>query len=268
MSVEDIFCAVAALVPSQRNSNSVVALCYHRVSDHYDGTSLDRFTISRELLARHLSIILESGMSVIGPDQFLQVTGPAVMITFDDNLLSHVSDALPVLEEFGMNGTFFLNPAELDQPGLLTSSQVDTLLSAGMWVGAHSDDLNVASLYSPDDFERQVSLCHGFLDSLGMPLAWAYPGGYIGSFDTVHDDILKQHEFSLRFSTLEMPRNSQGSNHVQGRYVVRKNTSDRYFRSALAGGLQLLRFYKKTKAKFWPMPRKKAGRIDTAGSLT
>ena len=57
MSVEDIFCTVAALVPSQRNSNSVVALCYHRLSDHYDGTPLDRFTISRELLARHLSMI-------------------------------------------------------------------------------------------------------------------------------------------------------------------------------------------------------------------
>ena len=142
------------------------------------------------------------------------------------------------------------------------------MLSAGMWVGAHSDNLNVVSLYAPDDFKRQVSLCRGFLDSLGMPLTWAYPGGYIGSFHTAHDDILKQHGFSLRFSTLEMPRNSQGSNYVQGRYVVRKNTSDRYFRSALAGGLQLLRFYKKTKAKFRPMPRNKAGRIDTARSST
>lgn len=264
MSLEDFFCAVAALVPSRRNGNSVVALCYHRLSDSYDGGPLDRFTISPKLFERHLSILLESGLDVIGPDRFWQVTRPAVMITFDDNLESHVRHVLPILADFGVTGTFFLNPADVDHAGLLTSSDVDALLSQGMWVGAHSDDLNVASWSTPDDFKRHASICREFLDSVGMPLTWAYPGGYIGSFKTAHDDILKQHGFRLRFSTLEMPCDPRDSKRVQGRYVIRRNCSDRYFRAALAGGLHLLRFYKEVRARILPMPRIKAGRIGAA----
>ena len=262
MSLEDFFCTVAALVPSRRKNDSVVAICYHRLSDHYDGTPLDRFTISPKLFSRHLTIILESGLDVIGPDQFWATTKPAVMITFDDNLLSHVREALPVLVEFGVTATFFLDPGDLDQTGMLTSNEIDSLLAAGMWVGAHSDDLNVVSTVAPDEFERQVVPCREFLESLGMPLTWAYPGGYIGSFQNAHDDILRKQGFSLRFSTLDMPCDPQDMDRVQGRYVIRKNCSDRYYRSALAGGLQLLRIYKKAKARIRPNSRSYNGKND------
>jgi len=262
MSVEGLFLDIAALVPSSRNNSPVVALCYHTLSDHVDGTSLDRFTISREMFSHQVSTIIESGLEMIGPDRFWQATKPAVMLTLDDNLLSHVRDAMPVLAEFGVTGTFFLNPAELGQPGQLSPDDVDELLAAGMWVGAHNNDRTVASLYSPDDFEAEVVSCREYLESLGMPLIWAYPGGYIGSFQETHDDILRQHGFNLRFSTLEEPCDLQDSNRVQGRYVIRRNCSDRYFRSALAGGLQMLRIYKKTMAKIWPASRSRADMTD------
>jgi peptidoglycan/xylan/chitin deacetylase (PgdA/CDA1 family) len=209
-----------------------------------------------------LSTIVESGLKVIGPDDFFQATEPSVMLTFDDNLRSHVSDALPVLVEFGATATFFLNPAELGQPGLLSRRDVDTLLSAGMWIGAHSNQRTVASLYSADDFGAEVASCREFLDSLGMPLAWAYPGGFIGSFPQTHDDILRQQGFNLRFSTLDEPCDPRHSNRVQGRYVIRQNCSDRYFRSALAGGLQMLRIYKKILGKVWPASKSRTGMID------
>jgi hypothetical protein len=262
MPFEDVFCTIAALMPPGRTKSLVVALCYHRLSDHVDGTPLDRFTISRRMFARQLSTIVGSGLEMTGPDEFFQATRPSVMITFDDNLRSHVSDALPVLVEFGATATFFLNPAELGQPGLLSRRDVDTLLSAGMWIGAHSNQRIVASLYSADDFGAEVASCREFLDSLGMPLAWAYPGGFIGSFKRTHDDILRQQGFKLRFSTLDEPCDPRDPTRVQGRYVIRQNCTDRYFRSALAGGLQLLRIYKMVLAKVWPASRSRTGMID------
>lgn len=262
MSFENLFLNIAALVPSRLKSQSVVAFCYHRLSDHLDGTSLDRFTIRKDLFARHLSMIRDSGLNVIGPDRFWQVTSPAVMITFDDNLQSHVRDAMPVLADFGMTATFFLNPAELDQPGLLTTSDAEELLSAGMWVGAHNNDRTVASLFDSEEFSHQVTLCREYLRSLGMPLSWAYPGGFIGSFRESHEDILKEQGFDIRFSTLEMPCEVTDAARVQGRYVIRQHCSDRYFRSALAGGLQMLRVYKEVKAKMWPASRSRKAMTD------
>lgn len=48
----------------------------------------------------------------------------AVSLTFDDGLPSHLSAALPVLEEFGLKGTFYLNPQDIGgSPG----SYVDRL---------------------------------------------------------------------------------------------------------------------------------------------
>lgn len=262
MPFEDLFCSIAALIPPPRIHASVVALCYHRLSDHMDGTPLDRFTISQDMFAAQLSAVLESGLEAIGPDRFFQTTRPSVMITFDDNLRSHVRDALPMLVEAGATATFFLNPAELGQPGQLSRSDVDMLLSAGMWVGAHSNQRIVASLYSADDFEAEVVSCREYLDSLGMPLVWAYPGGFIGSFTKTHDDILRQQGFDLRFSTLDEPCDPRDPNRVQGRYVIRQNCNDRYFRSALAGGLQLLPIYKKIVARVWPAARSRTGMID------
>ena len=247
MIFEDLFCSIAALVPPRRNMNSVVALCYHQLVDD-DSASSDRFTISRKMFARHVATILQSGLEVIGPDQFWQAEESAVMITFDDNLESHVRHAMPVLAEYGVTGTFFLNPADLGQSGQLSPIQVDELLAAGMWIGAHNNQHKVVSSYAPEDFESEVALCREYLDSFGMPLSWAYPGGYIGSFRKIHDDILRQQGFNLRFSSLEEPCDPDDSDRVQGRYVIRQNCSDRYFRSALEGGLQMIRIYKKTKA--------------------
>ncbi|HOC42276.1 MAG TPA: polysaccharide deacetylase family protein [Thermoanaerobaculales bacterium] len=214
------------------------------------------------MFAHQLSTIVGGGLNVIGPKEFFQTTRPSVMLTFDDNLLSHVDDALPVLAESGVTATFFLNPAELGRPGQLSRHDVDTLVAAGMWIGAHSNQRIVASLYSADEFRAEVASCREFLNSLGMPLAWAYPGGFIGSFTKTHDDILRQQGFSLRFSTLDEPCDPQDPDRVQGRYVIRQNCNDRYFRSALAGGLQLLRIYKRVLAQGWPASRSRTGMID------
>ena len=34
----------------------------------------------------------------------------AVSLTFDDGLRSHLATAIPMLDEYGLNGTFYLNP--------------------------------------------------------------------------------------------------------------------------------------------------------------
>lgn len=101
MYLEDLFCGLAA-TPPHRKRSVVVPLCYHRLSDHLDGTPPDRFTVTLGMFDRHVSIIRDSGLEVIGPDRFFDTGVPALMIIFDDNSRSPVEVAMPALAERGM----------------------------------------------------------------------------------------------------------------------------------------------------------------------
>jgi peptidoglycan/xylan/chitin deacetylase (PgdA/CDA1 family) len=180
------------------------------------------------------------------PDLERSVAG-SVLLTFDDNLISHVALALPMLRAAGVTATFYLSPADLGTPGRLSRQDVRALLSAGMFVGAHGNHHTPAVQLGPLDFLHEVEACRTYLQALGMPLTWAYPGGYIGSFRDYHERILLDQGFTTRFGTLEgvcrpSPRR------VQPRYVIRRHSSMRYLQAGLHGGLQLVTLMKHIQA--------------------
>lgn len=243
MVLENILCTISCWIPGGIQGDSISALCYHGVSPDENGSS-DRFEISRLALAQQLRTILDSGRKIIGLKEPYSRDRPAVMLTFDDNLPSHVAHALPVLSEFGVTAVFYLNPGEIGRPGAISHRDVEVLLSAGMWIGAHNTVHTLAAAYTARAFAKEVAECKRFLLGLGMPLTWAYPGGHPGSFYKAHEEVLLDHGFSLRFSTLEGPCRFDDPDRAQGRYVIRRNCSPRYFRTALDGGLQLVRYCK------------------------
>jgi len=119
------------------------------------------------------------------------------------------------------------------------------LIDAGMFIGAHGFRHTLVHTIDPADFVQDVRRCAAFLHSLDMPLTWAFPGGHIGSFTSIHDQILQDHGFDVRFSTLEGIYHSGIRARVHGRYVIRRDSSDTYVEAAVSGGLQLLRVAKR-----------------------
>lgn len=59
-------------------------------------------------------------------------------LTFDDGLLTDYDTAFPLLLEFGMRATFFLNTATIGQKGYLDWTNIAEMQSHGMSIQSHS----------------------------------------------------------------------------------------------------------------------------------
>ncbi len=243
MSLESLITGIASRLPAPGARDPIVALCYHAIAP----TGGDRWTVTPAAFERHLARIAGSGARVLTAGELPGARGPAVLLTFDDNLPSHDAAAAPALRAAGLRATFFVNPGELGAPGALDRAGVDRLLGQGMTVGAHYDRHVLAAGESLEAFAHGVDRCAAFLESIGMPLTWAYPGGHRGSFRAHHERILRQRGFQVRFSTLEGRIHADRLDRPQGRYVMRRDTTDRYLAAALRGGLGLIRLAKRAR---------------------
>ncbi len=236
---------LAARLPVLRRRPAATVLCYHGVTA---GEPSGRYAVGATALARHLALLAAAGHRVAGAAELAAGAGRGVAVTFDDNEPSHAAEALAVLRAAGIRATFFVTPGELGEPGRLDEAGVARLAAAGMAIGAHGHrHIRVAEL-PVVDFARDVAECRAFLERLGMPLVWAYPGGDPGSFTPEHDAILADAGFAVRFTTVEGPLRPGPGPHP--RYVIRSGSSDRYVQAAAAGGLGLVAAAKRLRSRW------------------
>lgn len=251
-TVEKLVFELLSRVAPKRSDHRIVVLCYHRIVPRHpqgceEAAKVDRFTVYKEDFSAHISAIKEAGFEVIGLDQIADYQGKGVAITFDDNISTHVAHALPVLQEYGVTATFFLNPDCLNHvDDEMKDEDVRTLVDAGMTIGAHNATHTIAASMGPDDFSVAVNACTEFLSRYDMQMLWAYPGGYLGSFTEDQDDLLRQRGF-IRFTTLEGSLAPSNIDRPQSRYVLRINSSLQYVQAILDGRLAVLARFKQAR---------------------
>ena len=95
----------------RRANEAAVVVVYHRIATRQRPRYEIVPTVPRELFRRQLEVFADLGRvvplrSVI---EAREDAGPRFALTFDDDLGSHVGEALPILRERGMHGTFFLS---------------------------------------------------------------------------------------------------------------------------------------------------------------
>lgn len=98
-----------------------------------------RYSLAQDAFLRQMTFLAETPRSVVTDwDQFCR-EGPAerFALTFDDGHVSNFTIALPVLEQFGFRGVFFITTDWIDRPGFLSQSQIRQLAEAGMLIGSH-----------------------------------------------------------------------------------------------------------------------------------
>ena len=89
----------------------------------------------------------------VGRETFLRVldevaTWPRVALSFDDGNASDIEIGLPALKDRGLQATFFVLAARLDQPGSLSRDAVRELHTAGMTMGSHGMDAPPVARYA------------------------------------------------------------------------------------------------------------------------
>ena len=123
---------------------------------------------------------------------------PTVAIAFDDGWATHRDIVLPVLQEHGFLGTFFIATdfvgSQRVRPSYGPMAQYDAevccwddleaLVSAGMEIGAHTHTHRRLSQIAPQEMENEVASPRRILASrLGCPVvSMAYPHGDRRSF--------------------------------------------------------------------------------------
>ena len=239
-TIERIAYEVLCRFAPKNDENRVISLCYHRILPRdCDPAEVDRYTVYMDSFDKQIQMIKNAGFQIINPADMYTATGKSAIITFDDNIYTHVKYALPVLQKHGATATFFLNPDELNVDGQMWDVDVAQLKEAGMVIGAHNAVHRVASMMSYAEFQQAALRCKEFLEQQEMDLYWAYPGGFLGSYTPRQDHLLRDLGF-VRFSTLEGRCYPQHTDWVQSRYVLRINSSLAYFRGILQGRMRVL----------------------------
>jgi peptidoglycan/xylan/chitin deacetylase (PgdA/CDA1 family) len=104
-------------------------------------------TISPELFRDHLAYLQQQGYQTVSFAQVYDalMTGSPlppkpIILTFDDGYDNHYHIVFPLLQEFGMIGTFYVITAALDnqRSGYITWEQAAQMAQAGMEIGAHT----------------------------------------------------------------------------------------------------------------------------------
>lgn len=145
--------ACAAFVPPAHaaGANDVIVLNYHDV-----GPGANPYTVTKERLAEHFSILRAKGYTVISLQQYLQARngGAAlpdkpVMITFDDGYVSFYKEIYPLLKQYNYPAVLAVVTA-WQQSGsprgvgeLVTWDQMKEMQSSGLvTIASHSHDLH------------------------------------------------------------------------------------------------------------------------------
>ncbi len=96
---------------------------------------------------------------------------PAVVLTFDDGLVSTYEIAYPLLLEAGIRADFFVNTATIGREGFLSWCQITEMQRAGMSFQSHSHDHVYLTWLPAGALERQLRNSKRMLeDRLGQPV--------------------------------------------------------------------------------------------------
>lgn len=171
----------------------VPILAYHMVSDEPEIYSVD----SRDFETQ-MSYLAAQGYTAISLAELFDATGgkarlPAkpVVITFDDGYEDNYSQALPIMEKYGMKATVFVIAGSVGQPGYLSWQQIQEMHNRHTEIGSHTMTHMALNELSPAERRQEIVDSKILLEQhLGTPVEFlAYP---YGQFDTAIQEILRE----------------------------------------------------------------------------
>jgi peptidoglycan/xylan/chitin deacetylase (PgdA/CDA1 family) len=161
----------------------VPILLYHHIAPN---PSMNPYYVEPSQFEAQMGLLWERGYRTISVAQLIQalVQGadlPAcpVIITFDDGNADLYTRAFPILQRYGFSGTLYLVVNYLDQPGFLSSEQVQELVVAGWEIGSHSFSHPNLAQVDGEALRRETEGSRQWLmNRFGRPIdSFAYPYG-------------------------------------------------------------------------------------------
>src|SRR5690606_35634405 len=102
-----------------------------------------------------------------------------VMITFDDNDITHYTEANPILKECGFKGVYFIMTVTIGRPKYMNKAQLKELSDDGNVIASHTWDHHNVQKYTGEDWITQIENPSKVLEEItGKKVEYfAYPFG-------------------------------------------------------------------------------------------
>ena len=110
-----------------------------------------------------------------------------ISISFDDNYQSQYDYAFPLLQEYGIVGTFYIRTDNIGKPGYMSVQQLLNLQSSGNEIGSHSHTHTPFTSLSADQIRYECNSSKQILQNYGLTATnFAYPDGLTnGTIDLI-----------------------------------------------------------------------------------
>ncbi|MGA9398912.1 MAG: polysaccharide deacetylase family protein [Anaerolineaceae bacterium] len=160
-------------------------LLYHHIAGKDD-----RYYISPAVFRQQMETLKEMGYTGINMTKLVDVLlnggelpERPVVITFDDGDLDVYQNAFPVMQEFGLVGSFYIVGTRLNSTDFIDVAQLKEMIAAGWDVGCHSMT-HIDLTLNHDALTYEAGSCKSRLENeLGIPInTFAYPFGTIDEF--------------------------------------------------------------------------------------
>lgn len=217
----------------------MIAFNYHKICKETDS---EVYSISPESLARHLCMVRDNNLRVVGVDDVLSahVDDGLVMFHFDDGTQDHAQNVFPLLETADAPGVFFISTAKIGTPGYLTISQVQDLSAAGHDIECHGHSHKRMDRMAQSDLDSQLETGMDLIRSWTgrAPRILSPPGGF---YNPNIIRTARRHGFecirSMRWNTNSIPLS--GSIDC---FVINHATTDTHLEQLMRGrGIFILR---------------------------
>lgn len=175
----------------------MLILEYHKVNDR----TKDDYTVSTKDFAEQMDVLQADGYTTISVLDFLRakkgkqkLPDKPVVVSFDDGYSDNYTEALPILEEHGMQATVFMVTNDIGLPGYLTWEQLHEMEKRGIEIGSHTANHLPLTNMTVEEARNEVQKSKLMMEWKGLKTVFvlSYPNG---QYDAYLPEILKEEDY-------------------------------------------------------------------------
>jgi peptidoglycan/xylan/chitin deacetylase (PgdA/CDA1 family) len=140
------------------------------------------YVLSVAVFRQQMKLLSDEGFSTVFIEDLIATERwpeKAVILTFDDGHVSNFTLALPILEEFGFKGLFFITTDWVGKQGYMSEDQINELSRRKMSIGGHSHTHPFLNELGSLEAFHELQIPHEFLSRIigNSITAYSLPGG-------------------------------------------------------------------------------------------
>lgn len=131
-----------AVVPQAVGTVRIPVLMYHQITPSPTTTAVRRLYVKPESFEEQLAYLAAMNYRALTPQEFydqlaagVNPSQKSVMLTFDDSVSNHYTNAFPLLQKYGFVGVFYV----VSHRSGITAAQLKEMSDAGMIIDSHSE---------------------------------------------------------------------------------------------------------------------------------